>query len=653
MPAHPPPAAIAGTGSVPAGRLAPWETGDLPAAPAPGWRLWIGLLGPGVVLAGTSIASGEWLFGPSVTAQYGGTLLWLASTSIVLQVFANLMMMRYTLWCGEPIIVGGLRTWPGPRFWVVLYALLDVASIWPYNASNAAVPLAAAILGRLPAGPDLGLVKLLGYAIFLSSLVPLIFGGTVYRMLEKVMTAKLVLVLGYLGLVAMFMVSGRVAWEVATGFLRFGFLPLRADTVVAGRHFTFKEREGPVAYTVKGTLEDGRSLIAQFEVERDGALEVYKLGSELPPDLEEKRRSLAERAIAVVRPGHFMVETQLVETERDGAKLLAEGAIGADRSWTADRLTVGGPGGTQSWERLDDVSEPSRGRFRELLENRGLERVSALAYFREHGRLPRLDWAMLVAFCAIAGAGGLSNTLFSNYARDKGWGMGKHVGAIPSAIGGRTISLSHSGKVFALGESSLARWRGWLRHIARDQVAVWMVCSFLGMALPCMLSLEFIRNATVEGNRVAALAAQGMAERYPGSGGLFWTLTLLCGFMVLAPGQVSVGDQIARRWTDIVWSASSWAKRFEGAQVKYVYYGILALYALWGLVTLGLYNPLDIAKIGAVLGNLGLGVTSLHSLYVNQVLLPRELRPSLFLQCGTAACGLFFLAISAGVLLTL
>ena len=29
------------------------------------------------------------------------------------------------------------------------------------------------------------------------------------------------------------------------------------------------------------------------------------------------------------------------------------------------------------------------------------------------------------AASSIAGAGGLSNALFSNYARDKGWGMGK------------------------------------------------------------------------------------------------------------------------------------------------------------------------------------------------------------------------------------
>ena len=67
---------------------------------------------------------------------------------------------------------------------------------------------------------------------------------------------------------------------------------------------------------------------------------------------------------------------------------------------------------------------------------------------QKHGRLPDLDWVMIVGFIAIAGAGGLTNTMFSNYARDKGWGMGRHVGAIPSAIGGVSVELSHTGKVF-------------------------------------------------------------------------------------------------------------------------------------------------------------------------------------------------------------
>ncbi|MEX0977848.1 MAG: hypothetical protein WDZ48_03295, partial [Pirellulales bacterium] len=200
---------------------------------------------------------------------------------------------------------------------------------------------------------------------------------------------------------------------------------------------------------------------------------------------------------------------------------------------------------------------------------------------------------------------------------------------------------------------NLKRWKGWMRHIFRDQTAVWMTASFVGMALPCMLSLQFIRNATVAGDRVAAMTAEGIALRYPEYGGLFWTLTLMCGFLVLAPGQISASDQIARRWTDIIWTASSRAKRLGGTRVKYVYYSILSVYALWGLFVLWRLPALDIAKIGAVLGNIALGFSALHALYANRALLPKPLRPHLLLEIGTLLCGIFFIGISMVVMVDL
>ena len=69
-----------------------------------------------------------------------------------------------------------------------------------------------------------------------------------------------------------------------------------------------------------------------------------------------------------------------------------------------------------------------------VVKNQGFERVGIGALLAgSTARLPFLDWPLLAAFAAIAGAGMLSNALFSNYARDKGWGMGAKTGAIPSA----------------------------------------------------------------------------------------------------------------------------------------------------------------------------------------------------------------------------
>jgi len=59
--------------------------------------------------------------------------------------------------------------------------------------------------------------------------------------------------------------------------------------------------------------------------------------------------------------------------------------------------------------------------------------------------------------------------------------------------------------------------------------------------------------------------------------------------------------------------------------VKYVYYGILSVYAVWGsIVILAGISPLRIATIGSVLQGLSLGVAALHTLHVNRTLLPRE-----------------------------
>ena len=78
--------------------------------------------------------------------------------------------------------------------------------MFPYLAANAATPLAAVMLGRLPdaarAEPTLfllgrgitdgALLQALGYLCFIAILVPLVVGGKVYNSLKAVMTFKIV-----------------------------------------------------------------------------------------------------------------------------------------------------------------------------------------------------------------------------------------------------------------------------------------------------------------------------------------------------------------------------------------------------------------------------------------------------------------------------
>lgn len=55
--------------------LPAWGKAEL-AAPPPryGRAGLLALLGPGLVMVGANIGGGEWLFGPVVTARYGGML---------------------------------------------------------------------------------------------------------------------------------------------------------------------------------------------------------------------------------------------------------------------------------------------------------------------------------------------------------------------------------------------------------------------------------------------------------------------------------------------------------------------------------------------------------------------------------------------------
>ena len=67
-----------------------------------------------------------------------------------------------------------------------------------------------------------------------------------------------------------------------------------------------------------------------------------------------------------------------------------------------------------------------------------------------------VDWFLIGAFAAYSGVGGVGNLTLSNWARDKGFGMGGVVGFIPAAVAGRSVPLAHSGSVFEPSTPSAA-----------------------------------------------------------------------------------------------------------------------------------------------------------------------------------------------------
>jgi hypothetical protein len=78
-------------------QLAPWSRADLPEPPVPRGLQWIGVCGPGVIVLGMSIGSGEFLLGPATFVKHGLTLLWVTLVAVFFQTIFNTELMRYTV----------------------------------------------------------------------------------------------------------------------------------------------------------------------------------------------------------------------------------------------------------------------------------------------------------------------------------------------------------------------------------------------------------------------------------------------------------------------------------------------------------------------------------------------------------------------------
>jgi hypothetical protein len=458
--------------------LPAWNVADMPAPPRFNFRNVIAIVGPGAIALSMSIGSGEWLAGPAATIQYGAALLWITSLAVIGQTILNTEACRYTLYTGEPIYTGYLRTFPGPRFWSIVYTILAVLQWgWPGWAATSATALAAIWLGRMPGNDDRSVVLVFAYIGFLLCVAVLSVGGKVERGLELASFAIVLWIFAFLIVVALAFVPLPQWGRVASGFLQVGSLPSGAD------------------------------------------------------------------------------------------------------------------------------------------------------------------WFLLSGFAAYSGAGGLGNTTISNWMRDKGYGMGGVVGAIPALVGGRHISLSHTGTVPPTTPENLARFKAWWKYLRVDQYILWAGGCFVGMFLCVLLAVTFVpAGTTISGFAVAAYQAEGLAKV---GGNLLWTLTLLNGFWILWGTQLSITDGFVRTVTDMLWSGNKAVRNWRGGNVGYVYYTILIAFAVWGCIAMNLAQPFVLILLGANAAGLAFLFLTAHTVYVNRKFLPKELQPPLWREIGMLLFWLF------------
>ena len=106
--------------------------------------LWSALkmIGPGIVLAGTIVGSGELLLTTKLGAEHGFLFLWLILFSCVVKVFVQTELGRYAISSGKPTL-GAIDELPGLRIgahWLAWWWLIMMlATIFQLGAMTAVI----------------------------------------------------------------------------------------------------------------------------------------------------------------------------------------------------------------------------------------------------------------------------------------------------------------------------------------------------------------------------------------------------------------------------------------------------------------------------------------------------------------------------------
>jgi len=251
-----------------------------------------------------------------------------------------------------------------------------------------------------------------------------------------------------------------------------------------------------------------------------------------------------------------------------------------------------------------------------------------------------VDFFLIGALAAYSGCGGVLNIALGNWARDKGYGMGQRAGYIPAAIGGERMNLAHHGFKFATDAESMKRWRGWWRIVRADQWGVFFVGAILGMLLPALLYVTFMPHGTdIRGPGISAVLAETLGTQV-----VPWLAAVIAflGAWLLFKTQLDIVDGMTRTITDILWSGSRRVRDWRGGDVRAVYYIVLAVIVVWGIIALKLAQPIVLLQVSANVAGVVFVVASLHLLYINTRLLPPALRPPMWRRVALVCTAVFY-----------
>jgi len=205
--------------------------------------------------------------------------------------------------------------------------------------------------------------------------------------------------------------------------------------------------------------------------------------------------------------------------------------------------------------------------------------------------------------------------------------------------------------MFSPDATSMERWHGWWRVVSADQWGLFWIGALLGMLLPALLYVTFLpRGTNIQGLGISAALASAIGTR---TGAGVGAIIAFLGAWLLFKTQLDNLEGMVRAIADILWTGSRRVRAWRGGDVRAVYYTVLAILVVWGLIAMRIAQPIVLLQLGANVAGLIFVIAAPHLLYINTRLLPPHVRPPMWRRVALVVMTLFygfFVALSFGSL---
>lgn len=163
----------------------------------------------------------------------------------------------------------------------------------------------------------------------------------------------------------------------------------------------------------------------------------------------------------------------------------------------------------------------------------------------------RLGLATLVGAIIFVGTVGTNMLVVSNYVRDKGMGMGRHIPRIVSPLTGKDEAPPSLGYMVEPGPENLRRWNGWWKVAKQEQLYVYCIFGVVTTVSLCVLAYATLGIVEAPGEQLEFIQDEA-AYLNDTIGPWFRVFFLAAGCALLVSTNLGVLDLVARLAADSV-----------------------------------------------------------------------------------------------------